>query len=363
MIRLYEFPVGGRLDFRREPVARSMVSVGHPGPESGDSWAGPDSVDLGIMRLSRVRCASFEARRAQHRIRPSGSGLYRLSLTLRGRSGTRQQDREADLGSAELLLYDTSRPFHAWTPTGGPGRPFHAWTPVGGPGRPFHAWTPAGGPGAPDPDGRSANPADGLILQFSREVLPVSSAKVERLLGVRLPARDGVGALLSGLLLQLVRQRDPFPPQEAIRISRVILDLLATLLAQALDTRSAAPPNDPRGLMVMRVQAFIERNLGDAGLSPSMIASAHHISTRHLQRLFEEQDLSVARWIRQRRLERCRRDLADPVPDAPPVHAVAARWGFSSESHFNRVFRAAYGMPPAAYRRSLRDSADPAVAC
>ncbi|WP_329086538.1 MULTISPECIES: helix-turn-helix domain-containing protein [unclassified Streptosporangium] len=339
MTRLYELPAGKRLDWR-EAVAQSVISIGGPGPgpgpEADDLWAEMSLVDLGITRLSRVRCTSFETRRAQHRIRQSGPGMYQLSLTLRARPGAQQQDHEADLGSAELLLYDTSRPFHAWTPVDGPG--------------------------APIPGGRSANLDDSLILQFPCEVLPVPRAEVERLLGVRLPAREGVGALLSGLLLQLVQQRDPFPPQEAVRISTVILDLLATLLTQDLDARAATSPNDPRGLMVMRVQAFIERNLGAANLSPSMIASAHHLSTRHLHRLFEEQDLSVGRWIRQRQLERCRRDLADPVLDTLPVRAVAARWGFGSESHFNRAFRAAYGIPPAAYRRSLRDSADTATA-
>ncbi|GAA4205239.1 helix-turn-helix domain-containing protein [Streptosporangium oxazolinicum] len=335
MKRLYELPAGRRLNWR-EAVAQSVISLGGPTHEADDLWAEVKLIDLGITRLSRVRCTSFEARRAQHRTCQSGPGVYQLSLTLRARPGARWQGHEADLGSAELLLYDTSRPFHAWMP---------------------------GGLGGPIPGGRPANPADSLIiLQFPSEVLPVPRAEVERLLGVRLPAREGVGALLSGFLLQLVRQRDPFPPQEAIRISTIILDLLATLLTQDLDARAAMSPDDSRGLMVMRIQAFIERNLGTADLSPSMIASAHHLSTRHLHRLFEEQDLSVARWIRQRQLERCRRDLADPVLDALPVRAVAARWGFGSESHFNRAFRAAYGIPPAAYRRSLRDSADTDIA-
>ncbi|WP_436758830.1 helix-turn-helix domain-containing protein [Streptosporangium sp. V21-05] len=321
-------------------IARSVASVASVDglrPETGGLRAEAHLVDLGITRLSRVRCASFEARCAQHRIRRSDPGPYQLALTLHGRSGTRWQGGEADLGAAELLLYDTSRPSHAWTRSDGPGAPIQG--------------------------GRPDGPADGLVLQFSREVLPVSDAEVERLLGVRLPARQGVGALLSDLLLRLAEQREPFPPQEGVRISLIILDLLATLLTQDLGTCSAMSPNDSRGLMVMRVQAFIERNLGDADLSPSMIASAHHISTRHLQRLFEEQNLSVARWIRQRQLERCRRDLADPLRDTLPVRAVAARWGFSSESHFNRAFRAAYGVPPAAYRRGLRDSADTATAC
>jgi AraC-like DNA-binding protein len=62
----------------------------------------------------------------------------------------------------------------------------------------------------------------------------------------------------------------------------------------------------------------------------------------------------VAGWIRARRLERCRHDLADPGMAARPVAAIAARWGFTSAADFSRVFRAAHGVPPAEYRRFAR---------
>ena len=64
--------------------------------------------------------------------------------------------------------------------------------------------------------------------------------------------------------------------------------------------------------------------------------------------------MTVAGWIRSRRLERCRRDLADPSLAARPVAAIAARWGFSSAADFSRAFRTAHGVPPAEYRRFAR---------
>ena len=62
----------------------------------------------------------------------------------------------------------------------------------------------------------------------------------------------------------------------------------------------------------------------------------------------------MAGLIRQWRLERCRRDLLDPAQVDRPVAGIAARWGFSSAAHFSRVFREAYGLPPAAFRRVYR---------
>lgn len=67
----------------------------------------------------------------------------------------------------------------------------------------------------------------------------------------------------------------------------------------------------------------------------------------------------MAGWIRERRLERCRRDLLDPALAARPVGAVAARWGLVEPASFSRAFRAAYGLPPAAYRRTMGRAAGP----
>jgi transcriptional regulator GlxA family with amidase domain len=58
----------------------------------------------------------------------------------------------------------------------------------------------------------------------------------------------------------------------------------------------------------------------------------------------------VAGLVRQRRLDRCRRDLLDPAPADRPVAAVAARWGFASLPHCHRLFRETYGLPPGEFR-------------
>ena len=46
--------------------------------------------------------------------------------------------------------------------------------------------------------------------------------------------------------------------------------------------------------------------------------------------------------------------MLDPALRAQPVSAIAARWGLTNPAHFSRLFRQAYGAPPAAYR-SLGD--------
>ena len=104
---------------------------------------------------------------------------------------------------------------------------------------------------------------------------------------------------------------------------------------------------------MLRITVFIEEHLGEADLAAAQIAAAHHISLRQLHKLFHASGTTVAGWIRQRRLEHCGHDLRDPRCAARPVAAVGARWGYPDPAHVSRLFRRAYGRPPAEYRRDL----------
>jgi AraC-like DNA-binding protein len=147
-------------------------------------------------------------------------------------------------------------------------------------------------------------------------------------------------------------------------VSTVLLDVLAVKLAdrptdgvgemQDGAVQDVLVRDARRGGLLGRIHAFIDAQLGDPELTPAAVAAAHHISLRYLHKLFEPEPQGVAGMIRQRRLERCRHDLLDPAQADRPVAGIAARWGFSSAAHFSRVFRDAYGLPPAEFRRFYR---------
>jgi AraC-like DNA-binding protein len=141
------------------------------------------------------------------------------------------------------------------------------------------------------------------------------------------------------------------PEPSARALAGVVLELLGALLAEQLGM-SAQTDREPHEALFARVCTFVEARLTDPELSPREIANAHHVSLRSLQVLFQRKGTTVAKWIRQRRLERCRLDLLDPTLERLPVHAIARRWGFVNDSHFNRAFRTELGISPAAYRRN-----------
>ena len=100
------------------------------------------------------------------------------------------------------------------------------------------------------------------------------------------------------------------------------------------------------------IQESIEQQLDDETLSPEGIAAAHHISVRYINKLFEREGTSLARWIRMRRLERCRMDLEDPGKSEHSISDIAYAHGFGNISSFNRAFRSRFGLSP----RTLRNS-------
>jgi AraC-like DNA-binding protein len=56
--------------------------------------------------------------------------------------------------------------------------------------------------------------------------------------------------------------------------------------------------------------------------------------------------VTVAAYIRDRRLERCRLQLLDPRFAVQSIATVAFGCGFGDLSGFNRLFKAKYGMSP-----------------
>ncbi|MFJ2609323.1 helix-turn-helix transcriptional regulator [Streptomyces sp. NPDC091279] len=164
----------------------------------------------------------------------------------------------------------------------------------------------------------------------------------------------GPGSLLRWFLVEAAVRAPGLRAPEAARFGDAALHLAAAVLERRfVDTAQACPQTQQHELMT-RIRGFVDRNLGDPDLTPGLVATAHHISIRHLQRLFKDEGSTPSDWIRQRRLETCRRELRDPELRALPIREIGLRNGFTQASDFSRVFRARYGMPPGRFRDGRR---------
>ncbi|MGI5170149.1 helix-turn-helix domain-containing protein [Spirillospora sp. CA-253888] len=310
-----EAPAGDRFDFWREVSSRTWVPYDlrcEPHLESRFQ-ARIDISSFGPVQTTLMTTTPHSVLRTPALIRRDDPEVFKLSCNVRGRAMLAQDGRYADLDVGDLVLYDTSRPYLAGLVPEAPVSRL-------------------------------------LILRFPRSALPLPDRDLRNLSAVRIPGDHGIGALSSQFLLRLARHMDELSPSDAARMSTLTLDLLTAALAHALEAHDAVPAPIRQRALTARIHAFISAHLGDADLTPATIAAAHHISVRYLHKLFREQDRTVAGWIRERRLERCRRDLAEPRLAARPINAIAARWGFTSPAHFSQTFRGAYGLSPRQFR-------------
>ncbi|RKN12902.1 helix-turn-helix domain-containing protein [Streptomyces radicis] len=293
--------------------AKSPHSMRFGSERPGEFLATARELELGAVNVVELTCSTADVWRTPRLIRESDPELYSVVFALRGEVAVTQADREAVLGGRDFALYDSSRPFR------------------------IHI--------AADRDTATL-----VRAHVPRALLPLPEGDADRLLAVPLPGEEGVGALFTRFLAGLTTGADAYRPADVPRLGTIALDLLTAALAHHAEAQDAVPSESRQGALLARIQAFVQRHLHDPRLAPGVIAAAHHISLSQLHRVFRAHDTTVSAWIRGLRLERARRDLADPALRAVPVHRIAARSGFRDHATFTRAFRAAYGAPPRDYR-------------
>lgn len=189
-----------------------------------------------------------------------------------------------------------------------------------------------------------------IVLAVPHVVLQQAVRDPDNFLGQRMAAEVGANGLLSQMVRSMGPMLDNMDPLLASKLENNVFDLLAT----ALEHGQTNPRLDNEGVKtehLFRIKTFIRKHLADPRLCPDWIAKGHDISTRYLHMLFNDENTSVSRYIQRERVEACKACLDDPAMGIYTITEIAFRWGFNDASHFNRVFKTAYGLTPRQYRQ------------
>ncbi|SER64847.1 helix-turn-helix domain-containing protein [Streptomyces qinglanensis] len=313
-------PPRDRFDWWRELMLAHDAPTESESPSSG--FAGTvEGLELGDARVASLVFHPLRARRTPALIRQGDPEDYELVFTLEGEVLVSQHRRDAVVASGQFALRSTSHPYDCRTRR-----------------------TAASGT------------AHVVTVHIPRATLPLAADQVDQLLARSLPLGAGSGGVLGDFLQSLIRRGPELAPAEGKRLGTAVVDLAAGFLAGHLPFGNRLPPESRERILLSRIDSFIDDNLADTDLSPASIAARHHISVRYLHSLFRRQRHTVSATIRNRRLERCRADLADPRWRHLPLQAIAAHWGYPHLASFSRAFRAAYGIPPSDFRHRATPS-------
>ncbi|MGY1812002.1 helix-turn-helix domain-containing protein [Blastococcus sp. SYSU D00820] len=301
-----ELDAAERLAFWEEYNAEALVGLTCSTYEPDGLIARQRNLDLGGLRLADIEGNAHVIERAPALVRARPKDATFVTMLLEGQAFFYHPGGCLTLGAGDVVVYETDRPY------------------LFGFGTSMRQ----------------------LLLDVPREVFAERvGADLERPLRI---AGDGAGVgsvtarALRGALLDLVG--DPVVPR--VPAEDQLLDLLRTMT-----TGTGSPVSATR---LLAAQAYVDEHLQDPGLCTEAVARAVGVTARHLNRAFATEGTTVAQYVQGRRLDRAAAELADPASAGLRVADVAFRWGFASQAHFTRLFRARFGCTPTDVRGSGR---------
>lgn len=162
-------------------------------------------------------------------------------------------------------------------------------------------------------------------------------------------AAQGEAALLAGLVREIIRiGPSSLSPAAAALVREQMLDLAAVALGNlaGLMPRLGAASR----LATLKLRAAIDRQLANPDADRHSIAAAAGISERHANRLLALEGTSIRRLLTERRLNKSREAIANPLQRQRSISDIAFAHGFRDLSHFTHAFKDRFGLAPREYR-------------
>lgn len=264
------------------------------------------SAKPGEVLVTRITGGPCTVLRTRSLIRSGDQELVKVALYSRGRAGVEQDGRQCLPGPGDLVVYETTRPYE------------------------LRFW----------------DPFDIVVLGIPRTLLGPHTNPLAARTASPVPTDSGGGRLAATLLRDAASDLNACTGSGGAHLAEALVSLVLSALAEQPLAVSSADH------LAERILSHCLSRLSDPCLSPESVAHAHHISVRYLHKVVQQRGVTLASWIRSRRLERIRRDLADPALAGRSASVIAAGWGLLDATHLSRSLRAEFGQSAAEIRKA-----------
>ena len=193
------------------------------------------------------------------------------------------------------------------------------------------------------------------VVVVPKELLQERGFRLSKMSACKLSARTGTGRIAHDFVHAAFDEATKLSAYNAIGVADSLIDLLLLPLREA----DATFDRGGAEAMYIRAQFFIREHLRDPDLSIDQISAALGCTKRYLHMLFSDKGMTVSDYIWRARLLHCRQELE--TQPGKTITDVAFSWGFSSSSHFSRVFRKYFGVVPSSIHKAQHDAPSPDV--
>ena len=187
-----------------------------------------------------------------------------------------------------------------------------------------------------------------MVLDVDRIELTRRLGSVSGLTALTIGPDSAIGSLASGFMQILPAHAALLSGDAGAHVANQVLDLVAMALGRRAEV-GRVKLGAASALTLIRLRSAVEQALPNRDLTCQDVAAVAGISMRYANTLLAKEGTSLERLIIQRRLERCRKALAETP--GRPISDIAYSWGFSDVSHFSKAFKSAFGVSPRDYRR------------
>lgn len=307
-------PLAEQFPYWREVLCEAFTALNPVAEVSGVFGSTVASKEVGEITISDVASCRQLVSRSRHEISRTPSDYFFANLQLRGHCLVRQDGREALIRPGEFAVVDTTRPYTL------------------------------------DLDDWSL-----ICVRVPRPLLLPLLRSPRAATAVRVQDDGALGTIASTFIRSLLRCPEEIDPAAQHALTQSLVQLIATALGATDIAREQGRAAVRKGLRDA-VVAHIENHLADPRLSTGHVAAKFQVSTRYLQKLFEESGQTLGQIVQEKRLERCAQDLRRPDSRGRSISAIADQWGFGDASHFCRLFRKRHGVSASDYRRSYAEA-------
>lgn len=298
-----------RSDYMHWAMGAAMVSVEWHWVEDGPGATAHGLVTpLGDLTVCVGETTANRVVRTPALARDGVEPTVFVNLQLAGTAMVVQEDREAVLQPGAMAMYDSSAPYTLLNAQG----------------------------------------MGGEFFQIPHSALALPTDLIRKACAVPLIPEHPLATLTFDYLRRVAADPSLFTAVNGDLVGHPSIELLRAVITTQLGypDRAAEPLSNT---LQIRILDYVSRHLSDPELNAERIAAAHFISVRHLYKVLADADISLAEYIRNRRLEGARHELGRSDATVT-IASVARRHGFSDMSSFSRAFRSAYGLSPRDWR-------------